>query len=259
MVRIPFFKRGRKKLRETGNNVQLGQQEIPTHLAIIMDGNGRWAQKRNMPRAIGHRQGVESLREIVEASLELGIEILTVYAFSTENWKRPKQEVDVLMNLLVEYLQLEIDNLNRRGVRVRPIGEIRRLPHIVIAELEKAVQMTKNNNQLILNIALNYGGRAEIVQAFKEIGRLLETGKLKSEEITEELIADCLYTKGMPDPDLLIRPSGEYRVSNFLLWQLAYTEFWITDTLWPDFRKEHLLKAIDAYGKRDRRFGGLRL
>lgn len=258
MVRIPFLKRQLKNEHKT-SEPSIPFENLPSHVAIIMDGNGRWAQKRNMPRVMGHRQGVESLREIVEACLELGIKILTVYAFSTENWKRPKEEVDILMNLLVEYLQKEMTTLHEQGVRIHPIGEISRLPLLAIRELEKAQEKTKDNDRLILNIALNYGGRAEIVQAVKEIAELLKEGKIQPNEITEEMISNHLATRGMPDPDLLIRPSGEYRISNFLLWQIAYTEFWITDTLWPDFRKEHLLEAIRAYQKRERRFGGLGL
>ncbi|HHW08033.1 MAG TPA: isoprenyl transferase [Clostridia bacterium] len=258
MARIPFLKK-RAKAGQEGPEAAGLRPDLPKHIAIIMDGNGRWAQRRNMPRAMGHRQGVESLRGIVEACLELGIEILTVYAFSTENWKRPKEEVDILMNLLVEYLQKEMNNLDRQGVRICPIGEISKLPAAAIRELEKAQAKTKTNDRLILNIALNYGGRAEIVQAVKGIARLLQEGTIKPEEITEELISRHLTTRGLPDPDLLIRPSGEYRISNFLLWQIAYTEFWFTDALWPDFTKEHLLEAIRAYQKRERRFGGLRL
>lgn len=258
MVRIPFLRRQSKTELKTSKS-PIPTQNLPYHVAIIMDGNGRWAQKRNMPRAMGHRQGVESLREIVEACLELGIKILTVYAFSTENWKRPKEEVDILMNLLVEYLQKEISSLHQQGVRINPIGEISRLPLPAIRELEKAQAKTKHNDRLILNVALNYGGRAEIVQAVKEIAGLIKEGKIQPDEITEEIISNHLATRAMPDPDLLIRPSGEYRISNFLLWQIAYTEFWITDTLWPDFRKEHLLEAIRAYQKRERRFGGLGL
>lgn len=259
MIRLPFF-RGKTRVSREEKLVKLDLSgEIPAHIAIIMDGNGRWAQKRNLPRAAGHRRGVESLRAMVEACLELGVKILTVYAFSTENWKRPKEEVDILMNLLVEYLQKEINELHRQGVRISPIGEISRLPAPAVRELEKAVKQTSANDRLVLNIALNYGGRAELVKAVKEIAQLSTNGELEIEEITEELVAQHLSTKGMPDPDLLIRPSGEYRISNFLLWQIAYTEFWITDTLWPDFRKEHLLEAIQAYQKRERRFGGLTL
>ncbi|HHY60974.1 MAG TPA: isoprenyl transferase [Clostridia bacterium] len=252
MARIPFLKKQAKATAELAQN-------LPRHIAIIMDGNGRWAQKRNMPRAAGHRQGVESLKRIVEACLELGIEILTVYAFSTENWKRPKEEVDILMNLLVEYLQKEIANLEQQGVRICPIGEISKLPATAVRELEEAQERTKHNHRLILNVALNYGGRAEIARAVKEIAQLVREGKISPEDITEDTISDHLTTRGMPDPDLLIRPSGEYRISNFLLWQIAYTEFWFTDTLWPDFSKEDLLEAIRAYQKRERRFGGLKL
>ncbi|NLC76652.1 MAG: isoprenyl transferase [Clostridia bacterium] len=251
MIQVPFVKGKSERKKE--------KPEIPAHIAIIMDGNGRWAQRRKLPRAAGHRQGVESLRAMVEACLDLGVKILTVYAFSTENWKRPKEEVDILMKLLVEYLEKEIAELDRQGVRITPIGDINKLPAPAVRQLKKAVNQTKDNERLILNIALNYGGRAELVMAVKAIAELVKSGELAIDVITEEVVAAHLATAGLPDPDLLIRPSGEYRVSNFLLWQIAYTEFWITDTLWPDFRKEHLLEAIRAYQSRDRRFGGLRL
>lgn len=259
MLKVPFFKKKSREEKKSPLETESLELKMPIHVAIIMDGNGRWAQQQNLPRALGHRQGVESLREIVKACLELGIKILTVYAFSTENWKRPRQEVDILMTLLVEYLQQELASLNRQGVKICPIGDIEKLPKVAIKELQKAMETTANNNNLVLNIALNYGGRAEIVQGIRRIADHLENGKLQSEDITEEVIGEYLDTKGIPDPDLLIRPAGEYRFSNFLLWQLAYTEFWFTDTLWPDFRKKHLLEAISAYQCRDRRFGGLRL
>ncbi len=243
-----------KCLNPTVNQFKNG---LPKHIAIIMDGNGRWAEKRGLPRAFGHRQGVEALRDIVKACVDLKIKVLTVYAFSTENWKRPKQEIDILMTLLVEYMQREIKELNQQGVKINTIGEIASLPSNVVKEIEKAVLITKNNEKLIFNLALNYGGRAEMVRAFKSMADLLENGELQKEDITENLFEKYLFTNGLPDPDLLIRPSGEYRLSNFLLWQTAYSEFWVTDILWPDFKKEDLLEAIHDYQIRNRRFGGL--
>ena len=235
----------------------LEKEAMPCHVAIIMDGNGRWAESRGLPRAAGHRQGMETLKEIVEACLDFGIAILTVFAFSTENWKRPREEVDILMGLLVEYLEKEIGELHRQGVRVQTLGEMGQLPKKAREELLKATELTADNNRLILNVAINYGGRAEIVRAAREISRLAHAGRLHPDDIDEELFSRHLFTGGLPDPDLLIRPSGEYRISNFLLWQLAYTEFWFTDILWPDFRREQLEEAIRAYQLRDRRFGGL--
>lgn len=236
---------------------QVNFQLMPKHIAIIMDGNGRWAQKRGLPRAAGHRAGVESLKHIVKACLDLQIKYLTVYAFSTENWKRPKEEVNILMNLLTEYLEKEVADLHRHKVRINPIGRIKELPETAQIQLQKAVSLTTGNSALTLNVALNYGGRAEIIDAVKAIYDLIQKGLLSQEEIDEGFFSTRLYTAGCPDPDLLIRPSGEMRISNFLLWQLAYTEFWVTDTLWPDFRKIHLLQALIDYQKRDRRFGGL--
>lgn len=257
---LDFFSKNKKKKTEKASlEKKQFRNDFPNHIAIIMDGNGRWAEKRNLPRALGHRQGVEALRGTVRACVELKIKILTVYAFSTENWKRPKHEVDILMSLLVEYLQKEIAELNHQGVKINPIGEISHLPSNVVKEIEKAVLITQDNKKLIFNLALNYGGRAEIVHSFRQIAELLQNGKLQQEEITEALIRQYLFTNGLPDPDLLIRPSGEYRISNFLLWQTAYSEFWITDVLWPDFEKKHLLEAIHDYQARDRRFGGIGL
>lgn len=237
---------------------QLDRERLPKHIAIIMDGNGRWAQTRGLPRAMGHRAGVESLREIVRTCMELGIRIITVYAFSTENWRRPQEEVNVLMDLLTEYLQKELDELNRHGIRVRPIGRIYELPPAAQTELDRAVRVSGNNDRMILNIALNYGGRAEIVDAARDLVQQAVEGKLRPEEVDEERFARALYTAGLPDPDLLIRPSGELRISNFLLWQLAYTEFWVTDVYWPDFRRVHFLQALVDYQARERRFGGLK-
>lgn len=235
----------------------LERKRLPEHVAIIMDGNGRWAQKRGLPRAFGHRAGVESLRDIVKLCCELGIQVLTVYAFSTENWKRPEEEIIVLMNLLVEYLNKEMRELHEEGVCIHPIGRLDELPQPAREALADAVKLTCENNRLILNIALNYGGRTEIVDAIRAIAAGIETGRYKSAQIDAGLLSDHLYTADLPEPDLLIRPSGDYRISNFLLWQLAYTEFWFTDTLWPEFRRSHMLRALVDFQQRERRFGGL--
>lgn len=234
------------------------RDRLPRHLAIIMDGNGRWALKRGLPRAVGHRAGVEALREIVKACLEWGIEILTVYAFSTENWKRPREEVETLMELLVEYLQKEVDELNHQGVKISAIGRLNELPEKAQKELARAKELTAGNRRLLLNLALNYGGRAELVDACRAVVEDILQGKLKLDQIDEEVLSRYLYTAGLPDPDLLIRTAGEMRFSNFLLWQSAYTELWVTPVLWPDFRREHLLAALHDYARRERRFGGLK-
>lgn len=230
---------------------------LPQHVAIIMDGNGRWAQQRGMPRGFGHRAGVESLREVVNICSTLGIKVLTVFAFSTENWKRPQEEVSILMDLLVEYLQKEIKELHSKNVVVNAIGRIEELPDVAQRALQDAHNLTGDNQGLVLNLCLNYGGRTEIVDACKKIAQQVKDGQVSVAEITDEIISRNLYTKGYPDPDLLIRPAGELRISNYLLWQLAYTEFWLTDLLWPDFRKKHLLQAILDFQNRKRRFGGL--
>ncbi len=247
----------RKTAEETGLLARIDRSRLPQHIAIIMDGNGRWAQRRGLPRTFGHRAGVESLRDVVKICVELGIRFLTVYAFSTENWKRPREEVNTLMDLLIEYLQREIDELCANGVRLNPIGKLEELP----ASAQKAVLMarerTRLNQGLTLNVALNYGSRSELVEAVRALAQKVLQGELNPREIDEEAISGHLYTAGQPDPDLLIRPSGDYRVSNFLLWQLAYTEFWLTPVLWPDFRRVHLLQAIVDFQSRERRFGGL--
>jgi undecaprenyl diphosphate synthase len=235
----------------------IDQEKIPVHIAIIMDGNGRWATRRGLPRAMGHRAGVESLRETVKTCSVLGVKFLTVYAFSTENWKRPAEEVNILMDLLVEYLEKEIEYLHKNNVRVREIGGIEELPEKPREALRRANEYTDKNSGLTLNLALNYGGRNEIVEAVKNIGRKVAEKKINPEDIEEGLISQHLFTAGLPDPDLLIRPSGELRISNFLLWQSAYSEFWFSPVLWPDFRKYHLLEAIADYQRRQRRFGGL--
>jgi undecaprenyl diphosphate synthase len=232
---------------------QVDFSRLPRHLAVIMDGNGRWAAQRHLPRVEGHRAGIESVREVVEGSARLGIRVLTLYAFSVENWKRPASEVSTLMMLLKRYLRLELNTLLRNNIRFRVIGRAEVLAPDIRSELALAEQQTAANNGMLFNIALNYGGRAEIVEAVK---RLLDAG-VQADEIDEQRFSGFLYTAGQPDPDLLIRTSGEMRVSNFLLWQIAYAEIWVTDTLWPDFRKRHLLEAILAYQKRDRRYGGI--
>jgi len=236
----------------------LDTANLPIHVAIIMDGNGRWATRRGLPRGLGHRAGVESLREIVKACSSLEIKFLTVYAFSTENWKRPVAEINVLMDLLVEYLKKEIEELHENNVKIRAIGRIGELPEKAQHALSNAQQHTCDNQGLILNLALNYGGRNEIVEAVRQIGRDVSADRLKPDDIDEKVISNYLYTSGMPDPDLLIRPSGELRISNFLLWQVAYAEFWYSPVLWPDFRKNHLLEAIVDYQTRQRRFGGIK-
>jgi len=226
---------------------------LPSHVAIIMDGNGRWAAQRHLPRVEGHRAGIDAVRDTVETSARLGIGALTLYAFSVENWKRPVTEVSALMTLLKRYLRLELDALNRNNIRFRVIGRTDELARDVRDELAAGQEATTRNSGMMFNIALNYGGRAEIVDAAR---RAIEAG-VRPADLTEQRFAEFLYTAGQPDPDLLIRTSGEMRVSNFLLWQIAYAEIWVTDTLWPDFRQRHLLEAIVAYQKRDRRYGGI--
>ncbi|MGN6386943.1 MAG: isoprenyl transferase [Verrucomicrobiota bacterium] len=230
---------------------------MPTHVAVIMDGNGRWAKLRHLPRVEGHRMGVESVRAIVRACGEFGIKYLTLYAFSVENWNRPKDEVDTLMKYLARYLKNEIGELNKNNVRLEVIGQIYRLPEFVQEQLKKTQAALSKNNGLTLILALSYGGRTELVEATRAIARQAKEGKLEPEEINEQVIGQYLYTRHFPDPDLLIRTSGEMRVSNFLLWQISYAEFVVTQTLWPDFRKPQLIEALEEYGRRHRRFGGL--
>ena len=231
------------------------QPTVPVHVAIIMDGNGRWARQRHLPRVEGHRQGAESVRAIVRAAGEAGIKYLTLYAFSVENWSRPKDEVDTLMKYLARYLKNEIGELNKNNVRLEAIGQIYRLPEAVQTQLEKTKQALSKNSGLTLTLALSYGGRTEIVEAVRAIATKVQEGKLEAAEINEQVIAQHLYTKNMPDPDLLIRTSGEMRVSNFLLWQISYAELVVTPTLWPDFRKAQLHEAVEEYSRRHRRFG----
>ena len=246
--------------RKKNNQIDLSDldfRKMPRHIAIIMDGNGRWAKKRGMPRYFGHRAGVETVRRVVKLCAKLNVPYLTLYAFSTENWRRPQEEVNVLMSLLVEYIEKETDELNREGVRLTVIGEISELPEKARIALAQGIEKTCHNSRLNLILALNYGGRREIVEAAKKIAHEIKDGKLLPEQINEEVFANYLYTREIPDPDLLIRPSGEIRISNFLLWQIAYSEIWLTDVLWPDFSEEHLLQAIKDYQKRERRFGGV--
>jgi undecaprenyl diphosphate synthase len=230
---------------------------LPTHVAIIMDGNGRWAKQRHRPRVEGHRQGVESVRAIVRAAGEIGIKYLTLYAFSVENWNRPQDEVDTLMKYLARFLKNEISELDRNNVRLEAIGQIFRLPEFVQEQLQKTRAALANNNGLTLTLALSYGGRYEIVEACRSLAAKVKEGQLDPAEINEKAFAEHLYTRHMPDPDLLIRTSGELRVSNFLLWQISYAELVVTPTLWPDFRKAQLFDALDEYAKRHRRFGAV--
>ena len=232
---------------------QIEMDRLPRHVAIIMDGNGRWAGQRHLPRVEGHRAGIDSVRDVVETSARLGLEVLTLYAFSVENWKRPATEIGTLMMLLKRYLRLELSTLLRNNIRFRVIGRTDALAPDVMEELLAAERKTATNTGMLFNIALNYGGRTEIVDAAR---RAMASG-LEPQDLDEDRFAGFLYTAGQPDPDLLIRTSGEMRVSNFLLWQIAYAEIWVTDTLWPDFRCRHLLEGVLAYQKRDRRFGGI--
>jgi len=227
---------------------------LPKHVAIIMDGNGRWAGKRGMPRVAGHRAGINAVREVVEGSAELGISVLTLYAFSVENWKRPQAEVSTLMALLKEYLKKEIESIHRNNIRFQTIGRTEELDASVRAELQKAIDRTSANTGMVFNVALNYGGRAEIVDA---VNAILKNADASPGPVTESDFASHLYTAGLPDPDLLIRTSGEMRISNFLLWQIAYAEIYVTEALWPDFGKKDLHAAIVAFQKRERRYGGL--
>ena len=237
---------------ELAGQVHFGR--LPAHIAVIMDGNGRWAAQRHLPRVEGHRAGIDSVRDVVEVSARLGIRVLTLYAFSVENWKRPAAEVSMLMGLLKRYLRLELATLDKNNIRFNVIGRDEELSPDIRRELLAGQQQTQANTGMLFNIALNYGGRAEIVAAARHA---IEAG-VSPDELDEERFGRLLYTAGQPDPDLLIRTSGEMRVSNFLLWQIAYSEIWVTETLWPDFRSRHLLEGILAYQKRDRRYGGIK-
>ena len=233
----------------------INKDNLPKHLAIIMDGNGRWAKQKGAARIFGHNHAVKSVRETVEGCAELGVKYLTLYAFSTENWTRPQAEVNALMALLVSTISGEVKNLNKNSIRLQAIGDLKSLPSSCQKELDKAIEATSQNTRMTLVLALSYSSRWEIINAVKAIASDIEKGILKSSAIEEKIFEKYLCTADMPDPDLLIRTSGEMRISNFLLWQIAYTEIYITDTLWPDFRKEHLHEAIANYQKRERRFG----
>ncbi|HYC54572.1 MAG TPA: isoprenyl transferase [Candidatus Binatia bacterium] len=228
---------------------------LPRHVAVIMDGNGRWATQRGLSRIQGHRKGKDSVREIVETAREIGIEYLTLYAFSTENWERPGREVEALMGLLRRYLRTELNKMMRHRIRLRAIGNLRRLPREVLADLRDVEQKTRDNSGMTVQLAVSYGSREEILAATRKLARRVRDGELAAEDIDEEAFAGALMTSAIPDPDLLIRTSGEMRLSNFLLWQAAYTELYITDTLWPDFRRPQFLAALDEFKKRRRRFG----
>ncbi|MBI2929879.1 MAG: isoprenyl transferase [Verrucomicrobia bacterium] len=244
----------------TSHAIELSAQakaSLPAHVAIIMDGNGRWAKKRHLPRVEGHRHGAESVRAVVRAAGEAGIKYLTLYAFSTENWNRPKEEVDTLMNYLARYLKNELPELQKNNVKLDVIGQIYRLPEFVQEQLKKTMAALASNNGLTAILALSYSGRAELVEAMRKIAEKVKKGSLEPAEITEQLVSQHLYTSHHPDPDLLIRTSGEMRLSNFLLWQISYTELVVTPTLWPDFRRAQFFEALEEYTRRHRRFGGL--
>lgn len=233
----------------------INQSSVPQHVAIIMDGNGRWAKQQGENRIFGHHEGVNSVREIVEACGEIGVKFLTLYAFSTENWNRPKEEVDGLMELLVGTISMETKNLNDKGVRLEAIGDLKSLPEICQHQLQESINITSKNNKVTLILALSYSSKWEITNSVKEIAKEIATGTLLPSEITAELIDSHLNTRLWPNPELMIRTSGERRISNFLLWQLAYAEFYFTDVLWPEFRKDDFFKAIISYQNRERRFG----
>lgn len=231
---------------------------VPTHIAIIMDGNGRWAKSKFLPRTAGHKAGVETIRKVLKESQRLGIKHVTLYAFSTENWKRPKLEVDTLMGLLATYLKNEIKELHNNNVRITTIGDVSALPNNCVKEIERAYELTKFNTGVNLNLALNYGARHDVKNAIIDIVKDAKCGKLDIDNINEDTIKNYLSTKSIPDPDLIIRTSGEQRLSNFLMWEAAYSEFYFTDIHWPDFNEEELQKAVYTYQNRDRRFGGLK-
>jgi undecaprenyl diphosphate synthase len=235
--------------------IDIDSLKLPVHVAIIMDGNGRWAKKKLMNRVFGHEKGAETVREVITACRELKIKILTLYAFSTENWSRPEKEVNTLMKLLKKFILAEKDELHKKNIKLNVIGQKKRLPVDVQKELDLAIEQTKNNTAMILNLALSYGAREEITRAVRKIVYDAKQEKFFPEDINEDMVSQYLYTDGMPDPDLLIRTSGEMRVSNFLLWQIAYSEFFITETLWPDFTRDEFINILRDYQKRDRRYG----
>ncbi len=236
---------------------RIDKQKVPEHIAIIMDGNGRWATKKGLPRTYGHKKGVEVLKEILKASTKVGCKVLTVYAFSTENWTRPTKEVSFLINLFSEVLRNEIEEINKESTRIKFIGDLTPFPETLKQIISNSESLTKNNNKFLLNVCVNYGGRQEIVKVAKKLALKSSSGEIKPSEVNEELFNSELLTQGIKDPELLIRTSGEKRISNFLLWQLAYSEIYISDVLWPDFNEFEFLKAIIDYQSRNRRFGGI--
>ena len=246
-----LFNRGGQKV------LSLPKDKIPRHIAIIMDGNGRWAKKRGLPRAAGHKVGADSLRAILKASAELGVRYLTVYAFSTENWRRPQEEVNFLMGLLADSIDREVPELIKNGVRLRFLGRLTDLPQTNQDKMKNAMEATALGSRINLNVMLSYGGRAEILDGVNKLIADAKSGKL-IKPVDEELFSNSLYTSGMPDPDLLIRTAQEFRISNFMLWQISYSEFYVTPVLWPDFRKPQLIEAIEEYGRRIRRFGAVK-
>jgi undecaprenyl diphosphate synthase len=251
-MKIPFFNK-----KQPSEHLHHLDDHIPEHIAIIMDGNGRWAEKRGMPRVAGHKQGVSTIVKIVKAAVKCKVKVLTLYAFSTENWKRPKSEVDFILRLPKEFLHIYLPDLISNNVRIEVIGDMENLPSHTREAVQYAIERTRDNDGLQLNFALNYGSRHEILNAMKEIIVDINAAKLSLDELDDQKFSQYLYTDGLPDPDLLIRTGGEKRLSNFLLWQLAYTEFWFTDVLWPDFSENEFLQALGEYQHRKRRFGGL--
>ena len=239
----------------SGDTAGLDVENLPSHVAIIMDGNGRWAKKRLLNRIQGHEKGAQTVRKVVEAAREIGIPVLTLYAFSTENWQRPKSEVTALMFLLKKFLTAETKNLLENNIRLNAIGQLERLPENVRTSLHKVMDVTRHNSGMLFNLALSYGGRSEITRAVRKIAEMAVAGKIEPPDITEKVVAEHLYSAQMPDPDLLIRTSGEMRISNFLLWQIAYTEIFVTESLWPDFGREEFIQILKEYQSRERRFG----
>ena len=241
---------------KSNKNELFGKDKLPQHLAIIMDGNGRWAKKRGLPRSAGHKEGAKSVRRVITSCLDFNIPILTIYAFSTENWKRPKQEIVYLLKLFERFLSKEKANLIKNNIKINFIGRLNNLPDSLTEKMKELHESTISNNKLVLNVAINYGGRAEIVDALKSIALKIEEKKLNIEEINENTIRDNLYTQNLPEPDLLIRTAGEMRISNFMIWQIAYTELWVTPVYWPDFDENNLIEAIRNFQKRVRKYGG---
>ncbi|MGM0901598.1 MAG: isoprenyl transferase [Bacillota bacterium] len=250
-IKIPFFNKQSKE------SIHGPDETIPEHIAIIMDGNGRWAKKRGMPRFAGHKEGIATVVKIVKVAVECKVRVLTLYTFSTENWKRPKAEIDFILRLPKEFLRIYLPDLIANNVRIEAIGDIATLPATTREAVQNAIDRTRDNDGLLLNIALNYGNRHEILDAMKKVLSDINSGNLSMDDLDEQRFSRYLYTGGMSEPDLLIRTGGEKRLSNFMLWQLAYTEFWFTDVLWPDFSEKDFLHALKEYGQRKRRYGGI--